>query len=51
MSPLPPRRSRGGPTLREYALILTLVIIVVVVALVFLGGHVATIISDPGTHG
>jgi hypothetical protein len=49
MSAVPPGQSRRGPTLREYALILTLIIIVAVVALVFLGGHVATIVSDPGT--
>lgn len=37
-----------GQGLAEYALILTLIAIVAIVALVFLGGNVSTILSNVG---
>ena len=44
----PPRRSERGQGLTEYALILTLVVIVAIVALVFLGGKVSLVLSNVG---
>jgi Flp pilus assembly pilin Flp len=42
-------RPEDGQGLAEYALILALIIIVAVVALIFLGGQVKTILSATGT--
>jgi pilus assembly protein Flp/PilA len=42
------RRSESGQGLAEYALILTLIAIVAIVALVFLGGRVSQILSNVG---
>ena len=42
------RRDEEGQGLAEYALILTLIAIVAVVALIFLGGQVKTILSNVG---
>jgi len=41
-------RDEAGQGLAEYALILTLIAIVAVVALIFLGGQVKTILSNVG---
>jgi pilus assembly protein Flp/PilA len=41
-------RSETGQGLAEYALILALIIIIAVVALIFLGGQVKTILSTGG---
>jgi pilus assembly protein Flp/PilA len=38
----------GGQGLAEYALILALIAIVSIIALIFLGGQISTIISDIG---
>ena len=42
------RRGESGQGLTEYALILTLVVIVAIIALVFLGGHVSQVLSNVG---
>ncbi|TMD30722.1 MAG: pilus assembly protein [Chloroflexi bacterium] len=44
----PLRRSERGQGLTEYALILTLIVIVAIVALVFIGGKVSSVLSDVG---
>lgn len=44
----PNRSSENGQGLAEYALILSLIAIVAIVALVFLGGSVSTLLSDVG---
>jgi len=41
-------RNEEGQGLAEYALILALIAIVAIVALLFLGGHVSTILSTVG---
>ncbi|MEZ4597606.1 MAG: Flp family type IVb pilin [Chloroflexota bacterium] len=40
---------RGGQGLAEYALILALIAIVVIAAVIFLGGQINTIMSNVGT--
>ena len=42
------RRPQDGQGLTEYALILTLIAIVAILALVFLGGKVSQVLSDVG---
>ena len=42
------RRDEGGQGLAEYALILALIAIIVIVALIFLGGQVSSILSSVG---
>ena len=42
------RRAQSGQGLTEYALILTLIAIVAIIALVFLGGKVSQVLSDVG---
>jgi pilus assembly protein Flp/PilA len=42
------RRDEEGQGLAEYALILSLIAIVAIIALVFLGTQVSTILSDVG---
>ena len=42
------RREDEGQGLAEYALILALIAIIVIVALIFLGGQVSTILSNVG---
>ena len=42
------RRDEDGQGLTEYALILTLIAIVAIIALVFLGGKVSQVLSDVG---
>jgi pilus assembly protein Flp/PilA len=42
------RRNERGQGLTEYALILTLIAIVAIIALVFLGGRVSQILSNVG---
>jgi Flp pilus assembly pilin Flp len=42
-------RDEAGQGLAEYALILTLIAMVAVVALIFLGGQVKTMLSAVGT--
>jgi Flp pilus assembly pilin Flp len=42
------RRSEQGQGLTEYALILTLIVIVAIIALVFIGGQVSQVLSDVG---
>jgi pilus assembly protein Flp/PilA len=42
------RRDEKGQGLAEYALILTLIAIVCVIALIFLGGQVSTILDTVG---
>ena len=42
-------RDEDGQGLAEYALILALIAIIVIVALIFLGGQVSTILSTVGT--
>lgn len=42
------RRDEEGQGLAEYALILALIAIVAIVALIFLGGQIATILSQIG---
>ena len=41
-------RSGGGQGLAEYALILALIAVVCIVAVIFLGGQVKTIVSTVG---
>ena len=41
-------RTEEGQGLAEYALILALIAVVAIVALLFLGGQVSTILSDVG---
>ena len=41
-------RDETGQGLTEYALILTLVVIVAIIALVFLGGKVSEVLSNVG---
>jgi len=43
------RRDEEGQGLAEYALILALIAIVAVVALLFLGGSISTLLSKVGT--
>ncbi|CAN5596102.1 hypothetical protein BH24CHL9_BH24CHL9_07360 [soil metagenome] len=43
------RRDEEGQTLAEYALILALIAILAIVALLFLGGQIAAILSQIGT--
>ena len=43
------RRTEDGQGLAEYALILALIAIAAIVALIFLGGQVSTILSSVGT--
>ena len=40
--------NRNGQGLSEYALILALIVIVAIVALVFLGGRIADVLSQVG---
>jgi len=42
------RRAQHGQGLTEYALILTLIVIVAILALVFVGGRVSQVLSDVG---
>jgi pilus assembly protein Flp/PilA len=42
------RRGESGQGLTEYALILTLIAIIAIVALIFLGGRVSQILSNVG---
>jgi pilus assembly protein Flp/PilA len=42
------RRGEDGQGLAEYALILTLIAIVAIISLIFLGGNVQTLISKVG---
>ena len=42
------RRAQHGQGLTEYALILTLIVIVAILALVFIGGKVSQVLSDVG---
>jgi Flp pilus assembly pilin Flp len=42
------RRGESGQGLTEYALILTLIVIVAIIALVFIGGQVSQVLSDVG---
>jgi Flp pilus assembly pilin Flp len=42
------RPADGGQTLAEYALILALIAILAVLALLFLGGQINTLLSDVG---
>jgi len=42
------RRAQDGQGLTEYALILTLIAIVAIIALVYLGGKVSQVLSDVG---
>ncbi|HYU51098.1 MAG TPA: hypothetical protein VEO91_14335 [Candidatus Limnocylindria bacterium] len=42
------RRSEQGQGLTEYALILTLIVIVAIIALVFIGGQVSQVLSNVG---
>jgi Flp pilus assembly pilin Flp len=44
----PLRRNERGQGLTEYALILTLIVIVAIIALVFIGGQVSQVLSDVG---
>ena len=48
-SPAAFRRDEEGQGLAEYALILALIAIVVIIALIFLGGQVSTILSTVGS--
>jgi pilus assembly protein Flp/PilA len=41
-------RSEEGQGLAEYALLLALIAVVAIAALLFLGGHVSTVLSDVG---
>ena len=41
--------SSGGQGMAEYALVLALIVIVVILALIFLGGQVRTVVSDAGS--
>jgi pilus assembly protein Flp/PilA len=43
------RRDEEGQGLAEYALILALIAIVVIAAVIFLGGQINTIMSNVGT--
>jgi pilus assembly protein Flp/PilA len=43
------RRDEQGQGLAEYALILALIAIVVIAAVIFLGGQINTIMSNVGT--
>jgi pilus assembly protein Flp/PilA len=43
-------RDADGQGLAEYALILTLIALVVIIALIFLGGQVSAQLSDIGTE-
>ena len=43
------RRDEDGQGLAEYALILALIAIVVIAAVIFLGGQINTIMSNVGT--
>lgn len=43
------RRDERGQGLAEYALILTFIAVVLVVALAFFGGQINTMLSDVGT--
>jgi pilus assembly protein Flp/PilA len=42
------RRNEQGQGLTEYALILTLIAIVAIIALIFLGGRISQVLSDVG---
>ena len=42
------RRHEQGQGLTEYALILTLIVIVAIIALVFIGGQVSQVLSNVG---
>jgi Flp pilus assembly pilin Flp len=42
------RRNERGQGLTEYALILTLIVIVAIIALVFIGGQVSQVLSNVG---
>ena len=44
----PPMRADDGQGLAEYALILGLIAIVAIVALIFLGGSISTLLSTVG---
>jgi pilus assembly protein Flp/PilA len=43
------RRDEEGQGLAEYALILALIAIVAILALIFLGGQISTILNNVGT--
>ena len=43
------RRDEEGQGLAEYALILALIAIVAILALIFLGGQISSILNDVGT--
>jgi Flp pilus assembly pilin Flp len=45
----PERRDEAGQGLAEYALILSLIAIVAIAALVFLGGEISALLSSIGT--
>jgi Flp pilus assembly pilin Flp len=45
----PKRRDEAGQGLAEYALILSLIAIVAIAALVFLGGEISSLLSAIGT--
>ena len=42
------RRNEQGQGLTEYALILTLIALVAIIALMFLGGRISQVLSDVG---
>jgi pilus assembly protein Flp/PilA len=42
------RRAEQGQGLAEYALILTLIALVAIIALIFLGGRISQVLSDVG---
>ncbi len=44
----PDRRSMGGQGLAEYALILTLIAIIAILALIFLGSDIQRLLSQVG---
>ncbi len=48
MTALPTWRDEDGQGLAEYALILSLIAIIAIAALVFLGGEISTILSQIG---
>ena len=48
MTALPTRRDEEGQGLAEYALILSLIAIIAIAALVFLGGEISTLLSQIG---
>jgi pilus assembly protein Flp/PilA len=48
MTDVPMRRDEEGQGLAEYALILSLIAIIAIAALVFLGGQISAILSSIG---